>query len=77
MEAIVTVVSPDEGVPILGLKLPVDILLSLLHRNIHVAIKTSKHTCYKMKVTVRRANPSDVVATRSTTDLGSQPLSLA
>ena len=43
--AALTIVTTDEGVAVLGLELAVDVLLSLLHRNVHVPVETREHPC--------------------------------
>lgn len=40
-----TIVSSDEGVSILVLKLPIDVLLCLLYGDVHVTIQTGQDTC--------------------------------
>ena len=49
-----TVVPADEGVAILRLELAIDVLLRLLHRNVHVPIKARQHTCDRRHLTLRR-----------------------
>ena len=43
------VVATNEGVSVFSLELPVHVLLRLLHRNVHVAIKACQHTCARKK----------------------------
>lgn len=40
-----TIITTNERIPILVLQLAVDILLSVLHGNVHVAIKACKDAC--------------------------------
>ena len=39
-----TVVAPDERIAVLGLQLAVDVLLGLLHRDVHEAVEAREHT---------------------------------
>jgi hypothetical protein len=39
-----TVVAPDERITILVLQLTIHVLLSLLHRNVHITIQASQYT---------------------------------
>ena len=49
----VTIVAPNESIAIIPSQLAVDVLFSLLERNIHVAINRLKLPCERTRLAIR------------------------
>ena len=46
-----TIVAANESVAIFGLELAIDVLLGLLHCNVHVAVEAGEHACERESTT--------------------------
>ena len=58
------IVASDETISILGLELSIDVLLGLLHSNVHVPIQTGKDSCtLHMPVEYHRMRNAEIVNT--------------